>query len=122
MKINQFFANGEIQKFGPNKDMESFWFDDQERCTDTKLIKTPFVTIQNGEVTSTFCDDEVKRLLSLRYSRHEYRRNIYYKNHGYKNYHQAYDICAQDGTSLPVPRSGLINKKPSSMMCGIKLA
>ena len=126
MKITQFIANGNIQKFGPNKDMESFWFDDRERCTDTQLILTPFVIIQNGEVTTTFCNDddekdpymkffqnvqEVKRLLSIGYSRHENKEKIFYRNYGEMNYNEARNQCTEDGTSLPVPQSGLISNR-----------
>ena len=126
--------NGNKQQFGRNKDLDSFFIDADDPICEEEIptgwytqMSTPFVIIQDGKVTSTFCDDddekephmeffqdmqEVERLLLLGYSRHKNSKNIIYNNYGKKNYNDARDKCADDRTSLPVPRSGLIKNRP----------
>ena len=125
--------NGNKQQFGRNKDLDSFFIDADDPICEEEIptggytqMSTPFVIIKNGVVTSTFCDDDdekephinffqnmrkINRLISLEYSRHKNKKNFFYKNYGKKTYNDALDQCGYDGTSLPVPRSGLISNR-----------
>ena len=117
--------------FGANAKQPGIWFSVKtpECGSRSKLGKTAFITIQNEKMISSFCKSDqsdrqshltynkdkrheviIKRLSSLDYVRHENSSNVYYvKNYGTMSFDDAHDRCKDDGTSLPVHHSGLIN-------------
>ena len=131
VKIKELRVN-EIQlKFGKNSDKQDFFLDgDNVKCEDrNSAMTTAFVSIQNEQVVTSICNgkDEhvehnreirknfskvltVSRLLSLEYklSKQEWG-DVYYKKYDRFEIQEARDKCKIDGTSLPVPRSGLLN-------------
>ena len=136
--ITEFSVNENQFKFGSNQDKTEFWFTDQNLKCGPLEMKTAFIKIQNGKIISTFCKDggdeknhlkynqdmqnavtpvnpEVKRLLSLNYVRYVHYGQVYYvKNYGKIGIYGIRFHCIDDGTSLPVPRSGMIYNEPAS--------
>ena len=95
-------------------------------------MRTAFIKIKNEEIVSSFCKSDgdrekhlnynkdmreaanaltIERLQSLDYIRKETSNKVVYyvKNYGTMSFDDAHDRCNDDGTSLPIPRSGLIN-------------
>ena len=132
VKINEIRVN-EIQlKFGKNSDKQDFFLDgDNVKCEDTNsAMTTAFVSIQNEQIVTSICNGDkdehvnhnreirknfskvltVSRLLSLEYrlSKQEWG-DVYYKKYDRFEFQEAREKCEIDGTSLPVPRSGLLS-------------
>ena len=95
-------------------------------------LRTAFIKIKNEEIVSSFCKSDrdrdkhlkhnkdmqeaanaatTQRLLSLGYIRHDTSDNVVYyvKNYDRMPFDDAHGRCKEDQTSLPIPRSGLIN-------------
>ena len=128
MLITKFIVNGNQLNFGDRGNQPKIWLSDKPPECNSKIEKTAFIKIQNEQIISSFCksggDQEshltynkdkrnevtIKRLSSLDYVRHENSGNVYYvKNYGIMSFDDAHGRCKYDGTSLPVPHSGLIN-------------
>ena len=54
--ISSIFLNDKQVFFGPNSDLQNFVFDQEKDsfCANDKM-KTPWISIQNGIVSSSFC-------------------------------------------------------------------
>ena len=116
--------NGVIIKFGKDNDQQDFFIKRTQSQCDSKM-KTAFVGIQNTKVVSSICKntgDEYlakmnfhieRTLLTLGYTMSKFNGGkVYYKTYGYvRNFYDAQQKCKDEGTSLPVPRSGLFNFK-----------
>ena len=114
--------NGVILKFGKDNDQQGFFIKRYQPQCDSKM-KTAFVGIQNAKVVSSICKstgDEYlakmnfhreRTLLTLGYTLSNFDwGKVYYKIYRHEKYfHNAQQQCKNDGTSLPVPRSGLFN-------------
>ena len=125
IRITEFRVNGNLLKFGKNNDQHVFAMDGNKPECDEKM-HTAFIRIQNEKLIASSCtkpfdkDDHLKynkeirnraRLLSLQYtfSRQPWG-DIYYKLYDQPMYYQkAHEKCENDGTSLPIPLSGLFN-------------
>ena len=117
-------------KFGENSDKEGFFLDgDDLNCNhQEKKMSTAFIGIQDEKVVASICKNStsqhehvkynqqirknytISRLLSIGYEISKPDGNpdgdVYYKKYAKTNFHEAREICENDGTSLPVPRSG----------------
>ena len=97
-------------KFGKDNDHQGFFIKRNLSQCDSNM-KTAFIRIQNAKVVSSICKstDDEKRLLAMGYTLSYFDgRKVYYKIYRHEDYFDdARQNCKNDGTSLPVPRSGL---------------
>ena len=125
VRITEFRVNGNLLKFGKNNDQHGFAMDGNKPECDDKM-HTAFIQIQNERLITSSCskpsdedghleyNQEIlnrAKLLSLQYtfSRQPWG-DIYYKLYDETMHYQtAREKCDNDGTSLPIPLSGLFN-------------
>ena len=116
--------NGNLLKFGKNNDQHVFAMDGNKPECDENM-HTAFIRIQNERLITSSCtkhfdaDDHLEysqeilnraKLLSLQYTfARQPWGDIYYKLYEPMHYQIAREKCDKEGTSLPIPLSGLFN-------------